>query len=169
MSSIVLGGGCFWCLEATYQLIRGVTRVVPGYAGGNYPNPDYYNIRDHAEVVMVEFDEALISLADILDIFWVIHDPTTLNRQGADVGPHYRSIILYGNDYQKNIVEASIEEANRTWNHKIVTETNRLDKFYEAEEEHHNFFEKNPDQAYCQIVINPKLEKLKNKFKTKLK
>jgi peptide-methionine (S)-S-oxide reductase len=169
MKSIVLGGGCFWCLEASYQLIKGVNKVIPGYAGGSFNNPNYYNIQDHAEVVLVEYDETIVSLSDILDIFWIIHDPTTLNRQGADIGPHYRSIILYVSDNEKDEIEKSKAKSQELWNDKIVTEIKKLDKFYEAEPEHHDFFKKNPKQAYCQIVINPKLQKVTSKFQRMLK
>lgn len=171
--SIVLGGGCFWCIEATYQLVEGVEDVVPGYAGGRTENPDYWGIhaRDsaHAEVVKITFNPEVIGLADILDIFWVIHDPTTPNRQGPDIGAEYRSIILFNNPQQKAIIEQSIADAQNLWNNPIVTELAELMKFYEAEEEHHNFYKKNPELAYCQVMINPKLEKLKAKFAARLK
>jgi peptide-methionine (S)-S-oxide reductase len=171
--SIVLGAGCFWCTEATYQLVDGVEKVVPGYAGGKTDNPDYWGIHSrhstHAEVVQVTFDTDKITLADILDIFWVIHDPTTPDRQGADVGREYRSIILFNNDKQKAIIDQSIAAAQKVWDDKIVTEVKPLMKFYEAEEEHHNFYKKHPELAYCQVVINPKLEKLKAKFAERLK
>lgn len=169
----MLGGGCFWCLEASYQLINGVISVVPGYAGGEYENPTYQDLHKmetgHAEVVQVTFDTSVIGLDDILDVFWAIHDPTTLNRQGNDVGREYRSIILYSNNEQKNTSEQSIKRTQKLWDMPIVTELKQLDKFYEAEEYHHNYFKKNPNQAYCQIVINPKLEKLRQKFTKKLK
>jgi peptide-methionine (S)-S-oxide reductase len=168
-----LGGGCFWCLEATYQLIEGVEKVVPGYAGGTSKNPSYWTIHGgdsgHAEVVQITFDPHVISYKDILDIFWAIHDPTTLNRQGNDIGAEYRSIILYHNDRQRKEAEASRSEAQKLWNEPIVTEIVPLETFYEAEAEHHNFFQNNPTQAYCQLIINPKLEKLRTKFATKLK
>lgn len=171
--SIVLGGGCFWCTEATYQLIEGVTKVVPGYAGGTGAEPSYSSIHGSpdgwAETVQVTFNSEIISLADILDIFWVIHDPTTPNRQGADVGPEYRSIILFDSDEQKTIIEQSIVAAQKVWGYEIVTEVKKLDKFYEAEPEHHNYYVKHPEAAYCQVVINPKLDKLKAKFAERLK
>lgn len=169
----VLGGGCFWCLEAAYQLIEGVTKVVPGYAGGNSPKPTYetahYNNSGEAEVVQITFDQSIISFKDILDIFWAIHDPTTLNQQGNDIGPEYRSIILYTDDNQKKIAEESMREAQRLWDKPIVTELVRLDVFYEAEPEHHNYFQKNPNQTYCQVIINPKLDKLRQKFSERIK
>lgn len=168
-----LGGGCFWCLEAAYQLIEGVTSVVPGYAGGNLPNPNYetahYSNSGEAEVVQIMFDEKVISFSEILDIFWAIHDPTTLNQQGNDVGPEYRSIILYADDNQKKIAEESMREAQKLWDKSIVTELVRLDVFYPAEPEHHNYFQKNPNQAYCQVIINPKLDKLRQKFSERIK
>jgi peptide-methionine (S)-S-oxide reductase len=168
-----LGGGCFWCLEAAYQLIKGVDKVVPGYAGGASPNPTYDTIHSqdsgHAEVVQIIFDESVITYKDILDIFWAIHDPTTLNRQGNDVGPEYRSIILYHDEGQKQQALRSIDDVQKLWKDPVVTEIKKLDIFYEAEPEHHNYFNKHPGQAYCQVIINPKLEKLRVKFSLKLK
>ena len=166
--SIVLGGGCFWCLEAVYQRIKGVTQVENGYAGGTKENPTYWDLHkpgnDHAEVVKVNFNPDQIELDTILTIFWTLHDPTTLNQQGADIGPEYRSIILYANDSQKNIIGTSIEEtAKKLW-HKITTEIKPLGTFWKAEEEQQDYFNKHPEQAYCQIVINPKLNKLRTKF-----
>ena len=170
--AVVLGGGCFWCLEAAYQMVRGVTKVVPGYAGGHTTDPDYWKVArkdtGHAEVVRVEFDPAVISFAIILDIFWSIHNPTTPNQQGHDIGPEYRSMILYGSDAQRDTVQKSQAEAQKAWDDPIVTEVKPLDHFYEAEEEHHNYFKKNPNQAYCQIIINPKLAKLRAKFADRL-
>lgn len=169
----VVGGGCFWCLEAAYQLINGVTNVVPGYAGGVSKNPSYMDVQSqttgHAEVVNVEFNSSVISYSDILDIFWAIHDPTTLNRQGNDVGSEYRSIILCTSNEQKIIAERSKQSTQKLWDKPIVTEIKLLNVFYEAEEEHHNYFQKHPNQAYCQAIINPKLEKLRQKFAAKLK
>lgn len=171
--SIVLGGGCFWCTEATYQLIEGVESVVPGYAGGTGSEPSYASIHGSpdgwAETVQVTFDPDVISLKDILDIFWVIHDPTTPDRQGNDVGPEYRSIILFNNDTQEAIIRDSINQAQKVWGYNIVTEVKQLDKFYEAEPEHHNYYQTHPEAAYCQVVINPKLEKLRAKFAARLK
>ena len=170
---IVLGGGCFWCTEATYQLIEGVESVVPGYAGGKSTEPSYWNIHDpdsgHAEVIQITFDPEVISLQDILDIFWVIHDPTTPNQQGNDIGPAYRSIILFNSKAQKKIINQSITEAQKVWNNKIVTQVVPLEKFYEAEPEHHGFYKKHPELGYCQVIINPKLAKLREKFSSKLK
>lgn len=170
--SIVLGGGCFWCLEASYQLIEGVVDVTPGYAGGHVKDPDYYAVSEgktgHAEVVSVSFNPKVISLNDILDIFWALHDPTTLNRQGNDVGSQYRSAIYYTQE-QKDVVEESVVQAQKVWTDPIVTEVALLDVFYEAEDYHKNYFATHPEQAYCQVVINPKLEKLRKKFASKLK
>jgi peptide-methionine (S)-S-oxide reductase len=168
-----LGGGCFWCLEAAFQLIEGVDMVVPGYAGGASLNPTYDTIHSqdsgHAEVVQITFNENIVAYKDILDIFWVIHNPTTLNRQGNDVGPEYRSIILYHDEDQKQQALRSIDDVQKLWKDPVVTELKELDIFYEAESEHHNYFKKHPSQAYCQVVINPKLEKLRVNFSEKLK
>lgn len=171
-NSIVLGGGCFWCLEATYQLVVGVKQATPGYAGGHTLNPTYYQVAGgstgHAEVVRITFDAELIDLKDILDIFWIVHDPTTLNRQGHDIGSEYRSIILFEDAAQETIAKHSIRNASKLWEDPIVTELKKLDVFYEAEPEHHNYFRNHPEQAYCQIVINPKLAKLRANFTNKL-
>jgi peptide-methionine (S)-S-oxide reductase len=171
--SIVLGGGCFWCLEAGYLMIRGVTAVTSGYAGGFLPKPTYpavcSGLTGHAEVVKVEFDPAVISLADILNVFWAVHDPTTPNRQGDDIGPQYRSIILYTSESQPAIIESSVKEVQALWPSPIVTEIKPLKQFYPAEAEHQRYFEKNPTKGYCQIVINPKLEKLRQKYQQLLK
>lgn len=173
METAVLGGGCFWCLEASFQLIEGVGRVVPGYAGGDYKNPSYMDVQSqqtgHAEVVKVTFDPKIISYSDILDIFWAIHDPTTPDRQGNDIGPEYRSIILYQNDEQKQQAEESMAKTQKLWDDPIVTQIKPLNHFYEAEPEHHDYYKKHPEQAYCQVVINPKLEKLRQKFAARLK
>ncbi|MFO0920324.1 MAG: peptide-methionine (S)-S-oxide reductase MsrA [Candidatus Saccharimonadales bacterium] len=169
MNSIVLGGGCFWCLEATYQLVSGIEYVSPGYSGGEGEDPNYYNIQDHAEVVKLEFNEDDIKLGEILEIFWSIHDPTTINRQGNDIGSQYRSIILYKNSEQLDVINNSLSIANQLWNGKIITKIKKLNKFYEAEDYHRNYFMSHPEQAYCQAVINPKLEKFRKKFAEKLK
>ncbi|HVQ44475.1 MAG TPA: peptide-methionine (S)-S-oxide reductase MsrA [Candidatus Saccharimonadia bacterium] len=171
--TIVLGGGCFWCLEAAYLMIRGVESSISGYAGGHVPNPNYEQVASqttgHAEVVKLTFDPAVITYADILDIFWAIHDPTTRDRQGNDLGPEYRSIILYQDDEQQRLAEKSRNEAQKLWPNPIVTEIKPLEAFYEAEPEHQNYYAKNPDQGYCQVVINPKLAKLRKKFADRLK
>ncbi len=173
LQKIVLGGGCFWCLEASFQLIDGIVQVLPGYAGGTTENPTYQDLHtsdtNHAEVVEVTFDTEKIECKDVLDIFWVLHDPTTLNRQGNDQGTEYRSIILYGDDEQKTVALASKAEAQKVWNDPIVTEIQPLKQFYEAEEEHHNYYLKHPESAYCQVIINPKLEKLRAKFASRLR
>jgi peptide-methionine (S)-S-oxide reductase len=171
--SLVLGGGCFWCLEAAYQEIAGVTAVVSGYAGGRRPQPTYAEVSSgatgHAEVVRVTFDPAIISAATILQIFWALHDPTTPNRQGHDVGPQYRSLILYAGGEQRALAETSRDAAQALWPDPIVTQIEPLDQFWPAEQEHQNYFRANPERAYCQIVIDPKLARLRSEFKTRLK
>ena len=170
---IVLGGGCFWCLEAAYQQIEGVTEIVSGYAGGTRPNPTYEQVcsgaTGHAEVVRVTFDTAIISLADVLDIFFTIHNPTQLNFQGNDVGSEYRSIILYADERQQAAASAKLAEVSKLWPDPIVTQIVPLKAFYRAEEYHQNYFKNHPGQAYCQIVINPKLAKLREKFAARLR
>lgn len=166
--SIVLGGGCFWCLDALYRSVRGVVSVTSGYAGGTSTSPTYWTVHetgDHAEVVKIEFDSSKISIETILEIFWVMHDPTTLNKQMYDEGPEYRSVILYNSPEQLQTVKASVEKtAKKLWGERIVTEIKELDVFWPAEDEHQDYFNKNPEQAYCQIIINPKVAKLKKKF-----
>lgn len=171
--SIVLGGGCFWCLDASYRLIKGVLHVESGYAGGHLKNPSYDQVctgtTGHAEVVRVTFDPAEITLQDILDIFWALHDPTTLNQQGNDIGEQYRSVIFYSSEEQRLIAEASMKEAAHLWDDPIVTDIEPLEEFYIAEESQQDFFEKNPTFAYCQVIINPKLAKLRKKFADRIK
>lgn len=167
--SIVLGGGCFWCLDALYRRVKGVISVTSGYAGGTKQSPTYWDLHTpgntHAEVVQVTFDPSLITLQTILEIFWAMHDPTTLNQQGNDVGVEYRSIILYNSPAQQEEVQQSIEStAKSLWTKPIVTEIKQLDTFWPAEDEHQDYFNKNPEQGYCQIIINPKVVKLKKKF-----
>lgn len=161
---IVLGGGCFWCLEAVYEKINGVLDVVSGYAGGTTPNPTYEQVcsgtTGHAEVVRVRYDPRLITEAQILDWFWKAHDPTTLNRQGADVGTQYRSILLYKDSAQKSRFEQSRNAAQRLFDRPIVTEIVPLTAFYTAEAYHQDYFRKNPNAGYCRVVITPKLNKL---------
>ncbi|HVS41992.1 MAG TPA: peptide-methionine (S)-S-oxide reductase MsrA [Candidatus Dormibacteraeota bacterium] len=168
-----LGGGCFWCLDAAYRRIEGVTGVVSGYAGGDDPKPTYQRVcsgaTGHAEVVQVEFDPDVISYGDILDVFWAIHDPTTLNRQGHDVGTQYRSIILTHDDTQRRIAEDSRQAAGSLWPRPVVTEIVPLEVFFPAEEYHQDYFARNPDQGYCQVVINPKLSKLRERFAARLR
>ncbi len=160
-----LGGGCFWCTEAVYRTIPGVITVISGYSGGAKVNPTYKEIctgkTAHAEVVEITFDPTRISYEKLLDIFWKAHDPTTLNRQGADVGTQYRSVIYYHDQNQKISAEKSKSEAQGQFTVPIVTEIKPLVNFYPAEEYHQNYFEKNPDAAYCRFVIRPKLDKLK--------
>ena len=173
--TITLGGGCFWCLEAAYDQLEGVLDVVSGYAGGHKPNPDYKSVcsgkTGHAEVVQVTFDPQVISFKEILEIFFTIHDPTTLNRQGADVGTQYRSGIFYHTEEQKAIAEQVIAEfeAEKIWPNPIVTEVTALDEFYPAEEYHQEYFQRNPYQGYCQVVIAPKVGKFRKKFAHRLK
>lgn len=163
--SLVVGGGCFWCTEAAYEMVPGVKDVVSGFAGGKLANPTYKDVvtgrTGHAEVIRVDYDPAQVSLETLLDFFWDIHDPTTLNRQGADVGTHYRSIILYADDAQKAAAEASMARANPAWGNGIVTQIVPLKAFYEAEDYHQDYYRKNPNAGYCQVVIKPKIEKLK--------
>ena len=165
--TITLGGGCFWCLEAAYDMVRGVTSVISGYAGGTPSDATYERVSsgmtDHAEVTKVTFDPALISLSNILDIFWIIHDPTSLNRQGADVGPQYRSCIFYLDESQRPIIDASMEEAAQAWGAPLTTEVEVGVPFYEAEKYHQDYFKNNPATGYCQVVIEPKLAKLREK------
>lgn len=173
METATLAGGCFWCLEAAYQLIEGVIKVVPGYAGGDGSRPTYWNVHEgkggYAESVQITYDPSIVSYEDLLDIFWAIHDPTTPNRQGNDVGPEYRSMILYENDVQKKVAEASRDTVQKLWNDPVVTEIKKLETFFEAEPEHHNYFKNHLEQAYCQVIINPKLEKLRIKFSSRIK
>jgi peptide-methionine (S)-S-oxide reductase len=170
-----LGGGCFWCLEAVYDQLEGILDVVSGYAGGHVPNPDYESVCNgttgHAEVVQVTFDPEEISFSEILEIFFTIHDPTTLNRQGADVGTQYRSAIFYHTEAQKTDAETLIAEIESAgiWGNPIVTEVTPLDVFYPAEDYHQEYFQRNPYQGYCQVVIAPKVAKFRQKFAHRLK
>ncbi|MEY3000407.1 MAG: hypothetical protein RL648_621 [Verrucomicrobiota bacterium] len=165
-ASLVLGGGCFWCVEALYERLEGVIGVVSGYAGGSVPNPTYKAVcsgsTGHAEVVRIDFDPQLVSLRELLDFFWVAHDPTTLNRQGADVGTQYRSIILYADAEQKIAAEASLGAAAKQFSKPIVTELAPLTEFYPAEVEHQDYFQNNLNAPYCRFVIAPKLKKLES-------
>lgn len=174
MEYAYFGGGCFWCTEAAFSEIRGVLSVVPGYAGGSVPDPSYEQVSTgdtgHAEVVKVGFDSATISYRDLLAVFFGIHDPTTKDRQGGDVGTQYRSIVLYADDAQKSEVEAFVAGlAKELAPAEVTTEIAPLREFYEAEEYHHGYFRKNPDKRYCQLVINPKLAKLRKEFARYLK
>lgn len=162
-----LGGGCFWCMEAVFERLPGVISVTSGFAGGTTENPTYEQVctetTGHAEVTEIQFDPAKISYAQLLDVFWQAHDPTTLNRQGADEGTSYRSIILYRSEKQKLIAEKSMLEAQHNFRNPIVTEIVPLKKFYPAEDYHQKYYDLNPNQGYCQVVIAPKLEKLEKK------
>ncbi len=175
MATTTLAGGCFWCLEAVFLRLRGVQRVESGYAGGHLDNPTYRAVcsgtTGHAEVVQVEFDPQEISYRELLEVFFAIHDPTTLNRQGADVGTQYRSAIFYHDDAQKQDAEAMIREltAQQIWEQPIVTEVVPLTRFYPAEDYHREYYDRNPEQGYCQVVISPKVAKLRQKFAAKLK
>ena len=164
-----LGGGCFWCLEATFELLPGVKAVVNGYAGGHKENPTYEEVctktTGHAEVVQVEFDPQAISYEKLLETFWEVHDPTTLNRQGNDSGPQYRSVVFYHNEAQKDAAMKSLAAAQEHWAAKIVTEIVPLKKFYRAESYHQDYFRNHPEQAYCQVVIRPKVNKIEKKLK----
>jgi peptide-methionine (S)-S-oxide reductase len=170
-----LGGGCFWCLEAVYKDLKGVERVVSGYAGGEVENPSYEQVcggrTGHAEVVQIEFDPQVVTYRDLLDVFFTIHDPTTKDRQGADVGPQYRSIVLYHSPEQRAEAERAIAdlEAKRIWRTPIVTELAPLETFYPAEAYHQDYYEQNPRQRYCQIVIAPKVAKFRKEHLARLK
>lgn len=174
MQLATFGGGCFWCTEAVFQEVKGVEKVVSGYSGGNVPgHPTYREIcsglTGHAEVVQVTFDANVISYEDILVIFMTTHDPTTLNKQGADVGTQYRSVIYYHNDAQKEIAEIVVKEVTPYYENPIVTEISPLDIFYEAEKEHQDYYRNNQTQGYCSFVITPKLSKLRKLHADKLK
>lgn len=170
-----LAGGCFWCLEAIFDDLRGVDDVVSGYSGGFVLNPTYRQVCDgrtgHAEVVQISFDPAVISFRELLEVFFAIHDPTTLNRQGADVGPQYRSAIFYHTDEQRAIAEGAIAdlEAAGVWDAPIVTEVTPLTTFYAAEDYHQEYYVRNPNQGYCRMVIAPKVAKLRKHYLERLK
>jgi peptide-methionine (S)-S-oxide reductase len=170
-----LAGGCFWCLEAAFQELRGVERVQSGYAGGKIPQPSYEQVctgtTGHAEVVQVTFDPDVITYADLLHVFFTVHDPTTLNRQGADVGTQYRSAIYYHTPEQKAVAEQVIAElrGEQIWDDPIVTEIKPLDAFYPAEEYHRDYFRRNPSQAYCRAVVAPKVAKVRKLYFDRLK
>ena len=170
----VFGGGCFWCTEALFKGLKGVKSVVPGYAGGTVEDPTYEEVctgkTGHAEVVKIEYDPEVLPFSDLLDVFMNTHDPTSLNRQGSDVGTQYRSIIFYTTEEQKGIAEGKIQEPAKAANHSkpIVTEVKPLEKFYEAEDYHKNYYEKHGDQPYCQLIISPKLKHLREKYKDML-
>jgi len=170
-----LAGGCFWCLEAVYDELSGVEDVVSGYSGGKTPNPSYEMVSTgatgHAEVVQLTFNPRIISFKEILEVFFTIHDPTTLNRQGPDVGTQYRSAVLYHTPEQRAIAEQVIADlgAAHVWDAPIVTELKPFEKFYPAEAHHQEYFKRNPNQAYCRVVINPKVAKFRKRFLDKLR
>ena len=171
---ITLGGGCFWCVEAVFQQIKGVEKVVSGYTGGTVPGTPTYReicsgLTGHAEVIQITYDAEVISLQDILIIFFTSHDPTTLNRQGADRGTQYRSVIYYTSDKQQGIINAVIKEIQPYFDDEIVTEVSPLGAFFEAEDYHQDYYENNKTQGYCTAVINPKLAKLREMHADKLK
>jgi methionine-S-sulfoxide reductase len=167
--TITIGGGCFWCVEAIYDEIRGVLKVESGYSGGRIANPTYKEVcsglTGHAEVTQIVYDPAVVSLDDIFRVFFGTHDPTTLNRQGGDAGTQYRSVIFYRNSHQKETAEKIMKEAQVWWDDPIVTEITAFTQFYKAEDYHQDYYAINPDQPYCKAVINPKLAKFRAKFK----
>lgn len=173
MTSFVLGGGCFWCLDSSYMQFKGVEDVVVGYMGGANDNPTYEQICDgntgHAEVAEIIFDESVISAETILDIFFTIHDPRQLNRQGNDVGTQYRSVMYYQGDHQKELFEAAIARAKDHWDGQLVTELSPAETFWRGEEYHQDFFAKNPNQGYCNAVVSPKMAKARASFTQFLK
>lgn len=175
MQTAIVGGGCFWCLEAPYQRLKGVTSVISGYIGGEVDNPSYQQIcsgtTGHAEVVKIEFEPSVISFLELLEVFFAIHDPTQLNRQGHDSGTQYRSAIFYQDQQQQQLAQQYIEQLNKQqiWPQPIVTTLEADQIFYPAEHVHQNYFDNNPNQPYCQIMISPKLAKLEHLFADKLK
>ncbi len=173
--TIVFGGGCFWCTEAVFRMLAGVLSVEPGYAGGTTPDPTYEAVTTgttgHAEVIQIEYDPSRVEFADLLTVFFATHDPSQRNRQGNDVGTQYRSVVFYTTDAQKAETERMIRDidASSTEGGKVVTEVAPLTKFYPAEDYHKDYFAKNPDRGYCQVVINPKVEKVQARFAALLK
>ena len=169
-----VGGGCFWCVEAVFEEVDGVESVTSGYAGGHVEDPSYEEVcsgtTGHAEVVQVEYDPDVVSYRDVLEIFFAVHDPTTEDREGPDVGSQYRSAVYYHDEDQREVVEAYVDEleSNGVYDDSIVTEVAPLETFYPAEEYHQDYYEKNPDQPYCAIQIPPKLEKVREKFADRL-
>jgi peptide-methionine (S)-S-oxide reductase len=169
-SKATLGAGCFWCIEACFKDINGVINVEPGYAGGHIQNPTYQQVCEgttgHAEVARIEYDEDIISFEKILEMFWFVHNPTQLNRQGNDIGTQYRSVIFYHNDLQKAIAEKYKQrlEEEKVWDEPIVTQIVEVNNYFPAEDYHKNYFELNPQNTYCQSVVRPKVEKFKKVF-----
>ena len=168
METFVLGGGCFWCLDSAYVQFKGITDVTCGYTGGHTSNPSYEQVCNgntgHAEVVSITFDPAVITSDQVLDIFFTLHDPTQLNRQGNDIGTQYRSSMFYASPEQRDLFTAAIEKAKAVWGDDIVTEVTELGEFFRAEEYHQDFFAKNPNQGYCVAVVAPKVAKVRAKF-----
>jgi peptide-methionine (S)-S-oxide reductase len=175
LETATLGSGCFWCTEAFFLEVKGIESVVSGYSGGKVKNPTYREVctglTGHAEVIQVKFDPKVISYADVLEIFWNTHDPTTLNKQGADEGPQYRSVVFYHNDAQKKTAEEYKNQLDKSgvFKNPIVTEISPFSVFYPAEEYHQNYYALNPNQGYCQYVIRPKVEKFRKQYAAKLK
>ncbi len=171
----VFGGGCFWCTEAIFQSLRGVVSVLPGYSGGTKPNPTYEEVcggnTGHVEVIKIEFDPEQIKYSDLLGVFFATHDPTTMNRQGNDVGEQYQSVVFYSNDEQRTQASAFIEKLQQdtVFEKPVVTQIKPLEEFYEAENYHQNYFANNKNQPYCQMVIDPKVQKFRAKFANLLK
>jgi len=169
-ATATFGGGCFWCTEAVFKDVRGVTKVTSGYAGGSVPNPSYEHVCDgstgHAEVIQLEYDPAVVSYEQLLEIFFLTHDPTTMNRQGNDVGTQYRSVVFFANDAEKQAAESvkARLDGEHIYNEPIVTEIVPFTNFFPAEDYHQDYFAKNPDQPYCQAVINPKVGKFRKRF-----
>ncbi len=175
MEKATIGGGCFWCVEAVFQRLEGVEQVVSGYAGGKVKDPTYreicYGKTGHAEVVQITFDPSIISYQELLEVFFATHNPTTLNRQGNDVGTQYRSVIFYHTEEQKQIAEAvkNAVDASGEWDDPVVTEISALPEFYNAEDYHQNYFNDNSNAPYCQFVVKPKVDKLRKSYREKLK
>jgi peptide-methionine (S)-S-oxide reductase len=175
LETITLGGGCYWCVEAVYEDLNGVKSVVSGFSGGNVANPTYEEVctgeTGHAEVVQITYDKNVTDINEIFKVFFTVHDPTTLNRQGADVGTQYRSVIFYKNDAQKKAAQSIIAELNKAkvYSSPIVTKVEPFKKFYKAEDYHQNYYANNKNQPYCKMVIQPKIEKFEKVFKDKLK
>jgi len=171
--TITLGGGCFWCLEAVYEQVDGVLAVESGYSNGHVRNPSYAQVCDgdtgHVEVVQVSFDAERIPLREILEIFFTIHDPTTLNRQGNDAGPQYRSGIYWRDEAQAAVAREVLDEANREHRGRVVTELKKLDNYWRAEDYHQHYFAQHPNQGYCAVVVAPKVEKFRRTFKARVK
>ena len=167
METIVLGGGCFWCVEGAIKGLRGVSEVIPGYSGGHLENPTYEQVcaknTGHAEVVKVTFDPSIISTATLLEVFFTCHDPTQLNRQGNDIGPHYRSAIFYTSEGQREDSESVIEKMEDLYENEIVTEVTAFKNFYVAENYHHDYFKNNPSNPYCRVIVAPKIAKTRAK------